>query len=68
MPAVQRLIDTYLSLRVGPEETFLLVYRRVGAEPFKRALYPEQPVPSELPVATAREPVGAAELAGSASR
>lgn len=68
VPAVQRLIDTYLSLRVGPEETFLLVYRRVGAEPFKRALYPEQPVPSELPVATAREPVGAAELAGSASR
>ncbi|MEM9428260.1 MAG: nitrite/sulfite reductase [Pseudomonadota bacterium] len=39
VPAVERLVATYLSLRVGEEETFLEAYRRVGLEPFKTALY-----------------------------
>jgi sulfite reductase (NADPH) hemoprotein beta-component len=41
VPAIQRLVDTYLTLREGPKETFLMVYRRVGAKPFKAALYPD---------------------------
>ncbi|MBA8817734.1 sulfite reductase [Ochrobactrum sp. P6BS-III] len=39
--AIETVVDTYLSLREGPEETFLAAYRRVGMEPFKRALYGE---------------------------
>ncbi len=37
--AVEAVIDVYLGLRKGPEENFLDAYRRVGAEPFKAALY-----------------------------
>jgi sulfite reductase (NADPH) hemoprotein beta-component len=37
--AVEAVIDVYLGLRKGPEESFLAAYRRVGAEPFKAALY-----------------------------
>ncbi|KFB08405.1 nitrite/sulfite reductase [Nitratireductor basaltis] len=37
--AVETLVDTYLGLRTGKEETFLAAYRRVGAAPFKEALY-----------------------------
>jgi len=39
--AVEILVDTYLHLRKGPDETFLAAYRRVGDEPFKEALYGE---------------------------
>ncbi|MEM8813313.1 MAG: nitrite/sulfite reductase [Pseudomonadota bacterium] len=39
--AVEVLVDTYLHLRKGPEETFLAAYRRVGDGPFKEALYGE---------------------------
>jgi sulfite reductase (NADPH) hemoprotein beta-component len=39
--AIETVVDTYLSLRESPEETFLAAYRRVGMEPFKRALYGE---------------------------
>ncbi len=39
VPALQRLVDAYLALRTGPEETFLMAYRRLGARPFKAALY-----------------------------
>ncbi|MBA8837228.1 nitrite/sulfite reductase [Ochrobactrum sp. RH2CCR150] len=39
--AIETVVDTYLSLRENPEETFLAAYRRVGMEPFKRALYGE---------------------------
>ena len=42
VPAIERLITSYLALRQRPEETFLMVYRRVGAEPFKQALYPDR--------------------------
>jgi sulfite reductase (NADPH) hemoprotein beta-component len=37
--AIEKILDTYLGLRTGPEETFLLAYRRVGEKPFKEALY-----------------------------
>ncbi|MEM9125614.1 MAG: nitrite/sulfite reductase [Pseudomonadota bacterium] len=41
VPAVERLIDTYLQQRDDKQETFLQTYRRVGMAPFKAALYPE---------------------------
>jgi sulfite reductase (NADPH) hemoprotein beta-component len=41
VPAVERLIEAYLELRNGEEETFIETYRRVGMDPFKAALYPE---------------------------
>jgi len=40
VPAIQRLMDAYLALRANPDEIFLQVYRRLGAAPFKAALYP----------------------------
>ena len=36
---VETIINTYLGLRDGPDETFLMAYRRVGDGPFKEALY-----------------------------
>jgi len=39
--AIETVVDTYLTLRESPEENFLAAYRRVGMEPFKRALYGE---------------------------
>ena len=39
VPAVERLVEAYLDLRLEPGESFLAAYRRVGAEPFKAALY-----------------------------
>ncbi len=42
VPAVERLIEAYLDLRLEPGETFLAAYRRLGAEPFKVALYPAE--------------------------
>lgn len=51
VPALQRLVDAYIELRVGPEETFLKTYRRLGALPFKAALYDEaSPQPPTRPV------------------
>ncbi|MEX0301894.1 MAG: nitrite/sulfite reductase [Leisingera sp.] len=41
VPAVERIVDTYLAVRDSAEETFIETYRRVGMEPFKAALYPE---------------------------
>ncbi len=37
--AVETIVDTYLGLRLGRDETFLEAYRRVGPQPFKDALY-----------------------------
>jgi sulfite reductase (NADPH) hemoprotein beta-component len=37
--AVEVVVDTYLGLRLSPQETFLEAYRRVGPQPFKEALY-----------------------------
>lgn len=39
VPAIERLLRAYLELREDREETFLDAYRRLGAEPFKAALY-----------------------------
>ncbi|MFC4624669.1 nitrite/sulfite reductase [Daeguia caeni] len=39
--AIETIVNTYLGLRQSPEETFLAVYRRVGMEPFRQALYGE---------------------------
>lgn len=39
--AIETVVDTYLGLRSSPEETFIQAYRRVGAQPFKTALYGE---------------------------
>ena len=38
-PAIERLVDAYLALRTGPAERFVDAYRRLGAVPFKQALY-----------------------------
>ena len=37
--AVEKVVDTYLDLRLSPQETFLEAVRRVGLPPFKEALY-----------------------------
>ncbi|MEO1657916.1 MAG: nitrite/sulfite reductase [Pseudomonadota bacterium] len=37
--AVERVVDMYLALRETPDERFIDTYRRLGAEPFKEALY-----------------------------
>jgi sulfite reductase (NADPH) hemoprotein beta-component len=39
--AVERILRTYLGLRLSVEETFLQAFKRVGMEPFKAALYGE---------------------------
>lgn len=39
VPAIEAIIATYLELRLEPEETFLAAYRRLGADPFKAAIY-----------------------------
>ncbi len=41
VPAIERVVQGYLELRDGAEETFLETYRRVGLAPFKAYLYPE---------------------------
>ncbi|SFI91252.1 nitrite/sulfite reductase [Celeribacter neptunius] len=40
VPAIERILLSYLELREAPEETFLEAYRRLGMAPFKAALYP----------------------------
>jgi sulfite reductase (NADPH) hemoprotein beta-component len=42
IPALERLLLAYLDLRDAPEETFLETCRRLGAEPFRVALYPAE--------------------------
>ncbi len=37
--AVEKVVERYKALRAGPEERFLDTYRRVGADPFKEAVY-----------------------------
>jgi sulfite reductase (NADPH) hemoprotein beta-component len=39
IPAIERILRTYLTLREGRHETFLDAWRRLGMEPFKTALY-----------------------------
>ncbi|MGI9364325.1 MAG: nitrite/sulfite reductase, partial [Rhizobiaceae bacterium] len=40
--AVETIVATYLNNRLNDSETFLQAYGRVGAEPFKTALYPQK--------------------------
>ncbi|MEX0282213.1 MAG: nitrite/sulfite reductase [Arenibacterium sp.] len=47
IPAIERLVRAYLDLRSDKDETFLATYRRLGAAPFKAALYPAQAVAAE---------------------
>jgi sulfite reductase (NADPH) hemoprotein beta-component len=42
VPAVERLIEAYLDLRLEPGESFLQTFRRLGIEPFRAALYPPE--------------------------
>ena len=37
--AIETVVETYLACRSGRDETFLETYRRLGAAPFKEALY-----------------------------
>ncbi|MFN4129705.1 MAG: nitrite/sulfite reductase, partial [Paracoccaceae bacterium] len=39
VPAVERIVRAYLSVREAPEESFLQTFRRLGMAPFKAALY-----------------------------
>ncbi|MFN7002389.1 MAG: nitrite/sulfite reductase [Roseinatronobacter sp.] len=39
VPAIGRVIDAYLDLRDDTQEEFIDVFRRLGAQPFKDALY-----------------------------
>jgi len=41
LPAIERIVETYLKVRKEPSETFLQTYQRLGLRPFKAALYPE---------------------------
>jgi len=41
VPAIERILRAYLSLRLAPDEAFIDAYRRLGAAPFKAALYGE---------------------------
>ena len=41
VPAIERIVLTYLDVRRHAEETFLQTYRRLGSVPFKVALYGE---------------------------
>jgi sulfite reductase (NADPH) hemoprotein beta-component len=37
--AIEKIVNTYLKLRTSKDEPFLEAYRRLGAQPFKEALY-----------------------------
>lgn len=41
IPALERLLEAYLKLRLNDKEVFGQCYRRLGSEPFRRALYPK---------------------------
>ncbi len=42
IPAIERLLRAYLALRLSASEPFIEAFRRLGAEPFRAALYPDQ--------------------------
>ena len=51
IPALERLIHTYLEIRESKSETFIETYRRLGEEPFKNALYPDKVSKKQLELA-----------------
>jgi sulfite reductase (NADPH) hemoprotein beta-component len=42
-PAIERIVRSYVTLRRDDEETFIEAYHRLGAEPFKDAVYGAHP-------------------------
>ena len=42
IPAIERLVATYIKLRENDEEIFIQTYRRLGLAPFKAALYTDE--------------------------
>ncbi|WP_425419130.1 nitrite/sulfite reductase [Oricola indica] len=42
VPAIEAIVLAYLDQRVDASETFLEAYRRLGAEPFKQAIYDKE--------------------------
>lgn len=42
IPALERVVFTYLDVRTDEDETFLETFRRLGAAPFKSAAYEEK--------------------------
>ncbi|WP_223477253.1 nitrite/sulfite reductase [Oricola indica] len=42
VPAIEAIVLAYLEQRVDASETFLEAYRRLGAEPFKQAIYDKE--------------------------
>ena len=47
VPAIERIMRTYLDLRTDADESFLQAYNRVGMEPFKTALYEQEAIAAE---------------------
>ncbi|MEM9871705.1 MAG: nitrite/sulfite reductase, partial [Pseudomonadota bacterium] len=47
VPAVERIVDTYLDVRASADEPFIDTYKRTGIDPFKAALYPDTRVAAE---------------------
>ncbi|MBW6507458.1 MAG: nitrite/sulfite reductase [Rhodobacteraceae bacterium] len=41
VPAIERILRAYLAVRLGRDESFIETFRRLGAAPFKAALYHE---------------------------
>ena len=41
--AIEKIVETYLSLRRDASETFVVAYRRLGKVPFRTALYGPEP-------------------------
>ena len=44
VPAIERIVRAYLDLRIDASEAFIDTFRRLGAEPFKAALYPAEAI------------------------
>ena len=42
VPAIERVILTYLKVRLNKHENFIHTYQRLGIAPFKQALYPKE--------------------------
>ncbi|WP_428928680.1 nitrite/sulfite reductase [Marinibacterium sp. SX1] len=47
VPAIERIMRTYLDQRENADETFLQAYGRLGMEPFKTALYEQEAIAAE---------------------
>lgn len=41
--AIERIVDTYLVRRIGSDEPFIDTLRRIGLDPFRAALQPQEP-------------------------